>query len=134
MFSSIYRLFFNNQFLNSLSFLPPIAVLTSISNCLPIASLISAIKGVTVRFNEIGSSILDLRVRILVNIFPTAVFITSGSKTFDSNAFLYFGFSFTSETVSSAIKPFSSVTSFLKSLSNKLLEIAIALTGKYLLI
>ena len=101
------------NFCNSASFFPPIIVLRSMSICFPTSSLISEINGVTVLFNVIGASILDLTVLSIVISLLLIVFKVSASKSFDSNAFLYFGFSFTSETVSSAIKLFSSSTSFL---------------------
>ena len=104
------------------------------SNCLPTSSLISEINGVTVLFNVTGASILFFSVLTIVTILFVAVFKISGLKTFASNALLYFGFSFVSDAASSAIKPFSSVTSLLNSLSNTLLDEAIALNGNCLFI
>ena len=105
MFCNTAFLFLSKNFLNLPSFLPPIAVLRSISACLPISNCISAISGVTVRLLDIAASILDFKVRSTVFNLAFTASITSPDTTPASVKFLYLGFSFTSFEPSSAIMP-----------------------------
>ena len=111
MFSSMAFLFFIRLLLNSLFGFPPNAFLISISACLPIASLISATRGVTVLFIDTSSSILLFNVRNSRTSLSLTELTTSALNTLLSNIVLYFGFSATSCLVSSAIKPFACSTS-----------------------
>ena len=135
MFSNIAFLFLIKNLFIWPSFLPPIAFLKSISACLPIFFLISAIKGVTVLFFETLLSSLDFKVLTVFNtLFLIAVIVSVGSVLL-FNMFLYFGLSALGAVVSStatfsaASKPLviPSSTDLIPNLSAKLLALKKAL-------
>ena len=90
MFSSIGFLSLSRFFLNSPPFLTPSIFLNSISACLPISFLISAIKGVTVLFKETAVSIRDLSTLVVDITFCLTLAAISSGNTLLSSKFLYF--------------------------------------------
>ena len=111
MFCNTAFLVLSKNFLSFKSFLPPMAVLRSISACVPISAIISAIYGATVRLPEIASSILVFKVRSTIFNLASIASTTSPGTTLASIRLLYLGFSFTSFELSSAAIPLALLTS-----------------------
>ena len=101
MFSNTVFLFFIKNLLICPSFLPPIAFLKSISACLPIFFLISAINGVTVLFFETLVSSLDFKVLTVLSTLFFIVLTVSVGNVLLFNIFLYLGLSALGAVVSS---------------------------------